>query len=246
MTVPGFTADWPDPPGVRTWQTTRAGGSSSGRYASQNLGAHVGDDPACVTANRDRLRDEPGLPAEPLWLDQVHGDRILAPDRGETGAADGAVTSAIGRVLVVMTADCLPVLIASRTGEVVGVAHAGWRGLAGGVLEAAIAAMQVPPAGIQVWLGPAITQDAFEVGDDVRQAFTGIDPAAAECFARNESGRWQADLYALTRQRLRHAGVSEIFGSERCTYGDPERYFSHRREAPCGRMASLIWREEPD
>jgi YfiH family protein len=244
MNDEGYAADWPGPSNVRTWQTTRAGGVSAGRYSSLNLGLHVGDDAAAVAANRERLRSRLDLPAEPVWLEQVHGRRILDLDRGETGPADGAVSASAGTVLAVMTADCLPVLLTTRAGDTVAIAHAGWRGLAAGVLQAAVEAMARDPAGILAWLGPAISQDAFEVGDEVMRAFTGADPGSAGAFRRNERGRWQADLYALARRALNRVGVDAVFGAPACTFGEPGRYFSHRREAPCGRMASLIWLEK--
>lgn len=238
----GYAADWPAPPGVRTWQTTRAGGASSGPYASLNLGLHVGDRQADVLANREHLAAALDLPAEPRWLEQVHGVRIVDADRGESGPADGAVASAAGVVLAVMTADCLPVLLATRDGRRIGVAHAGWRGLVAGVVDAAVAALGSDPAEVVAWLGPAISQPAFEVGDEVRAAFVAADPGAAYGFAPNARGRWQADLHWLTRRRLALAGVASVHGEPVCTHADP-RFFSHRREAPCGRMATLIWRE---
>lgn len=239
----GYTADWPAPERVRSWQTTRHGGVSQGTYSSLNLAAHVGDEPPAVATNRARLSDALGLPAEPVWLEQVHGIRVLNADRGVDGSADAAVSFKARRVLVVMTADCLPVLLTTSDGSRVGVAHAGWRGLASGVLEAAAGALECDPVEILAWLGPAISQPAFEVGDEVRAAFTALDPAAAGAFEQNARGRWQADLYALARAALGRAGVSKIYGGGACTYGEVERYFSHRREAPCGRMASLIWLE---
>jgi len=244
MSLPGYAADWSAPPGVRTWQTVRAGGVSREAYASLNLGLHVGDSAADVERNRLVLRDRLSLPAEPVWLDQVHGTRILDVDRGATGSADGAVTSRPGVVLAVMTADCLPVLLASDDGRQIGVAHAGWRGLAAGVLADAVAAFDRPPAALVAWLGPAISGPAFEVGNEVREAFLAQDPAAAEAFRQNARGRWQANLHLLARQRLAAAGVTTIHGEPDCTYGDAGRFFSHRREAPCGRMATLIWRED--
>jgi YfiH family protein len=243
VSPPGFSADWPAPSGIRTWQTQRAGGVSRGAWESLNLGAHVGDDQVAVADNRKRLVRELELPADPRWLEQIHGTCILDLDRGETGPADGAVTATPGRVLAVMTADCLPVLLAARDGSRVGVAHAGWRGLAAGVLEAAVTALDRAPDELLVWLGPAIGQAAFEVGDEVREAFVTTDTGAAAAFRPNSRGRWQADLHALACERLRRRGVELIYGSPQCTFSDPTRYFSHRREAPCGRMASLIWIE---
>lgn len=251
----GFSPDWPAPPGVCAWVTERAGGVSTGGYASLNLGAHVGDDPANVAANRGRLAGALELPQPPAWLEQVHGTAIYDLDAGNAenevglrspprcsglGPADGAVTGRRGVVAAVMTADCLPVLFCDRAGERVGVAHAGWRGLAAGVLPAAVAALRCVPQDLIAWLGPAIGPDAYEVGDDVRTAFPA--PAAAAAFRRNDRGRWQADLYALARLSLADAGVREVHGGGFCTFAARERFFSHRREAPCGRMATLIWR----
>jgi YfiH family protein len=245
MSADGFAADWPAPATVRTWQTTRRGGVSSGAFASLNLGLHVGDQPEAVAANRALLARRLILPGEPRWLEQTHGNRILNLDRGETGSADGATTKVAGVVLAIMTADCLPVLLATRDGQQIGAAHAGWRGLADGVLRAAVQRFECEPAGIMAWLGPAIGPEAFEVGAEVRAAFVDRDAAAAAAFVPNPRGRWQADLCWLARHQLRQAGIESIHGGSSCTFADAERYFSHRREAPCGRMASLIWLAAP-
>lgn len=241
--VPGTEADWPAPPQVRCRVSERRGGVSVGSYASLNLGTHVDDAPEHVRENRCRLQRGWQLPAEPCWLEQVHGTRIVALDREQARTADGAVTSRPGTVCAVLTADCLPVLFAEREGRRIGVAHAGWRGLAGGVIEAAVGAMGHPPAALLAWLGPAIGPAAYEVGDEVRAAFVAHDPGAATAFTPNARGRWQADLYALARRRLAQAGVEAVYGGGACTFSEPDRWFSHRREAPCGRMASLIWLE---
>jgi len=237
----GFAADWPVPARVRSWQTTRKGGVSQGPYASLNLAFHVGDDTEAVAINRVRLRAGLGLPSEPVWMDQVHGNRVLKVDAGDSGAADAAVTSEPGRVLAVMTADCLPVLLTTQGGETVGVAHAGWRGLAGGVIGAAVAAFDQAPSEMLAWLGPAIGAGAYEVGPEVRAAFVDQDPVAAAAFKRNTRGRWQADLVRLARMALLRSGVVEIYSGSVCTATHEADYFSHRREAPCGRMVSLIW-----
>jgi hypothetical protein len=240
----GFAPDWPAPPNVRAWVTERDGGTSAAAYSTFNLAAHVGDEPSAVAANRARLRAALGLPGEPAWLTQVHGRRVLDLDtEGPGEVADGAVTGSAGVVCAVLTADCLPVLLASPDGRRVGVAHAGWRGLASGVLPAAVAAIGGDPRGVFAWLGPAISSSAYEVGDEVRAAFTATDHRAGACFRRNARGRWQADLYALARLSLSSAGVVRVGGGDFCTFGEPERFFSHRREAPCGRMATLIWRD---
>lgn len=238
--------EWPAPPGVRALATGRAGGVSVGRYASLNLAAHVGDAPAAVSENRARLRTAAALPAEPGWLEQVHGTRVLDLDAwgaGGAGPADAAITRQMGRVCAILSADCLPVLLAARSGTAVGAAHAGWRGLAAGVIEATVRALAVPPASLIAWLGPAISPEHFEVGPEVRAAFLAVDPEAATAFVENARGRYQADLYRLARLRLERAGVSAVFGVQACTFADANRYFSHRREGPTGRQATLIWRE---
>ncbi len=249
MTLPGFAADWPAPAGVRTWQTVREGGCSNGRYASLNLGDHVGDDPAAVAANRAAVVDGLNVACDPVWLEQVHGTRIADLDsigrrRFSDAAAitaDGAMTRARGTVAAVMTADCLPVLLCNVAGTEVAAAHAGWRGLAAGVLEAAVAAFDAAPESVIAWLGPAIGAAAFEVGADVREAFVRLGPAYEAAFRENARGRWQADLYRLARCRLKAAGVRSISGGGYCTYTDSTRFFSHRRQNPCGRQATLIW-----
>ena len=237
----GFVPDWPAPARVRAWVSERAGGASAGSYATLNLATHVGDAPERVVENRARLAAAAALPAEPVWLEQVHGATVLDLDRDALAPADGAVTARVGVVCAVLTADCLPVLLADRAGRRVGVAHAGWRGLLNGVLPAAVRALRTAPAELVAWLGPAISAVAYEVGADVRDAYLERAPEAASCFAANERGRWQADLYALARASLGAAGVTDVYGGEFCTFGEDERFFSHRREAPCGRIATLIW-----
>jgi hypothetical protein len=232
--------DWPVPPRVRALVTTRAGGASAGPYASFNLGAHVGDDPGAVARNRARLRE--ALPAEPVWLEQVHGATVI--DAGAAPPlprADAAVARARHVVCAVLTADCVPVLLAARGGEAVAIAHAGWRGLAAGVIEAAVARMAVDPANLVAWLGPAIGPRAYEVGAEVRDAFVRDPPAAASAFAPRGDGRFLADLFALTRRRLDAAGVRAVHGGDRCTHSEAERFYSFRRERTTGRFASLVW-----
>ncbi len=238
--------EWPAPPGVRALATGRVGGVSIGRYASLNLAAHVGDAPAAVSENRARLRTAAALPAEPCWLEQVHGTRVLDLDAWSAqgaGPADAAITRQEGHVCAILSADCLPVLLAARSGSAVGAAHAGWRGLAAGVIEATVRALAVPPASLIAWLGPAIGPEHFEVGPEVRAAFLAVDPGAATAFVENARGRYQADLYRLARLRLERAGVGAVFGVQACTFAEANRYFSHRREGPTGRQATLIWRE---
>ena len=243
MAADAIEPDWPAPPNVRAFVSTRAGGVSVGGYASLNVGAHVGDRPDAVAANRRRLIATLGLPSEPRWLRQVHGTQVvtLGHARDAEPTADAAITREAGVVCCVQTADCLPVLLADRAGTIVGIAHAGWRGLAAGVVAATVAAMQVDPGALVAWLGPAISQPAYEVGAEVRDACIARDPGAAIAFAPNARGRWQADLYALARRALAAAGVAAACGGGFCTYAESQRFFSHRRSAPCGRMASLIW-----
>jgi YfiH family protein len=237
----GFVPDWPAPASVRSWVTGRAGGVSTGAYATLNLATHVGDDPADVAENRALLMAGIDLPSEPVWLEQVHGAAVLDLDVDAVTPADAAVTSRAGLVCTVLTADCLPVLLCDRAGRRIGVAHAGWRGLLNGVLPATVGAFGVRPRDLVAWLGPAIGPAAYEVGADVRDAYVAQDPAAERFFAPNARGRWQADLYGLARQSLNAAGVLAVAGGEFCTYADSGRFFSHRREAPCGRIATLIW-----
>lgn len=233
--------EWPAPARVHTLSTTRAGGLGAAPYDSLNLGTHVGDDPARVEANRAILRQ--ALPAEPYWLNQVHGVTVVEAGAEEgVPDADAAVSRQSGHVCAVMTADCLPVLFCDRAGSVVAAAHAGWRGLHEGVLEATVVAMAVPPGQILAWLGPAIGPDAFEVGGEVRAAFMGSDPAAEAAFRPSpRQHKWLADIYLLARQRLVRAGVGSIHGGGECTASDPARFFSYRRDGVTGRMASLIW-----
>ncbi len=234
---------WAAPRAVRAACSLRSGGASVAPFESLNLGQHVGDDPSAVAENRHRLAAALCLPGEPLWLEQRHGTRVADADT-ESGApeADAAVSREIGRVLAIQVADCLPVLLASRDGAVVAAAHAGWRGLAAGVLEATVAAMRAPPGQLLAWLGPAIGKEHFEVGEEVRAAFLAHDPAAAEAFAPNARGRWQCDLLALAHRRLAALGVLERSGTKLCTYAAGDRCFSYRRDGRTGRMAALIWR----
>lgn len=238
-----LAADWPNPPGVVAGCTFRAGGSSLGKFASLNLGHHVGDDNDAVVANRREFAALCALPSNPVWLNQVHGtDVVIDPGAAYTDPADAIVSRKADSVCAVLTADCLPVAIAARDGQEIGMVHAGWRGLFAGVIENTVSEFSTAIEDLQCWLGPAISQAAFEVGDEVRDAFTDADPGANHCFARNERGRWQADLYGLARRRLQALGVEAIYGGEHCTYSDPERFFSYRRDGQCGRMASFIFR----
>jgi len=238
--------EWPAPGRVHAVFTLRVGGVSAAPYDSFNVGAHVGDAPQAVEDNRRHLRESLRLPDEPVWLEQVHGtDVVELESPAGRRQADAAVTHSTGRVCVIQVADCMPVLFAAQDGSAVGAAHAGWRGLAGGVLEATVRALRVPPRELLAWLGPAISQEHFEVGDDVRAAFMVSDSGATEAFVPNTRGRWQCDLYALARRRLAALGVDNVFGGGWCTYADPARFFSFRRDGRCGRMAALIWLGAP-
>ena len=293
-----ITPEWPAPPGVRAAFTLRTGGASVAPYDSLNLGARIGDSPAAVAENRRRVRQKLRLPAEPVWLEQVHGVEVVevgdagprgrsgaeaAPAKGGGGVAGGGGADAVrvtgraggaagvaasvvgvagrgdpldrpptgdasvargpGQVCAIRVADCMPVLFAARDGSVVGAAHAGWRGLAGGVLEATIGRLRVPATELIAWMGPAIGPEHFEVGEDVRAAFAATDAGAAAAFVANTRGRWQCDLYALARRRLTSLGVSGIYGGGWCTFAEAGRFFSYRRDGQCGRMAALIWIE---
>lgn len=242
--LPLLVPDWPLPPNLRAVQTTRSGGVSAGPWDSLNLALHTGDNPEAVRHNRNRLSRSLDLAGVPIWPVQVHG-AVVAEAATITAAveADAVVARAPGQVCSVQTADCLPVLFATLDGQKVAAAHAGWRGLAGGVLEATLAALDHPPEQVTAWLGPAIGPGAFEVGPEVRAAFVCEQPAAADAFRQGTGDRWLADIYHLARLRLQRAGVCEIHGGGRCTFTESETFFSYRRDGTCGRMASLVWRE---
>jgi hypothetical protein len=238
--------EWAAPANVGALVTTRTGGVSAGPYATMNLGRRTGDDAEARAENERRLRKF--LPGDPVWLDQVHGTAVVTlTDEAGTSprpVADAAVTRVHGIVCAVLVADCLPVLLADAAGTAVGIAHAGWRGMAAGVLEATVAALcelGVKPGNVVAWLGPAIGASAFEVGDDVRDAFLAADPRAAACFAPHRQGKWLADLHGLARQRLAWSGVTRVDGDALCTFTDAARFHSYRRERESGRMAAAIW-----
>lgn len=243
MNEPKFILpDWPAPANVRAAVTTRAGGASRTPYDSFNLAAHVGDDPQAVAANRARLRELLKLPAEPVWLKQVHGVKVVNVASAENEPeADGGYTTKAGVVCAVLTADCLPVLLCDRAGTRVAALHAGWRGLAGGVIEAGVQALNVPGSELLAWLGPAIGPEAFEVGEDVRTAFVQQDNAAQVAFRPQANGKYLANIYMLARQRLAALGVTAVYGGGYCTVRERERFYSYRRDGATGRMASLIW-----
>jgi len=234
--------DWPAPANVKSLQTTRNGGLSVAPYHSLNLGGHVSDDAMTVAANRQLLN--PYVPSEPLWLEQVHGLTVVnAATASCLPQADASYTDHKGAVCAVMTADCLPVLLCDAAGTEVAAVHAGWKGLLDGVIEASVKTMKSPPQHLLAWLGPAIGPGAFEVGDDVRNAYIQHDAKAAEAFVKHGEGKWLGDIYQLARQRLNKLGVTQIYGGGLCTYSDEARFFSFRRDGVTGRMATLIWLE---
>ena len=233
--------DWPAPRKVHALSTTRIGGVSIGSYASLNLGEHVGDSPQAVAANRAQLqRYLHG--AMPRWLSQVHGVRVTRDGDTTHAPADAAVTARRDVACTIMTADCLPVIFCDKAGTRVAAAHAGWRGLSAGVLEATLADMGGKPGDVMAWMGPAIGPKAYEVGEEVRRAFVAHSAEAAEAFTPGRAaGKWWCDLYLLARQRLTAAGVKDVCGGGFCTFTDKERFFSFRRDGHCGRMATLVW-----
>ena len=235
---------WPAPASVQAIATTRQGGVSQGAWASFNLGQHCGDQADHVAINHQRLAAQ--LPAAPHWLRQVHGTRVIHLDDWSPGIeADGAWTDRPDVVVAILTADCLPVLLADRQGSLVAGLHAGWRGLAGGILSAGVAALPITPDRLVAWLGPAISAAAYEVDDPVREAFVSQHVEWSKYFPVNARGRYQADLKGLAREQLAAAGVADIVDSDLCTAGQPERFFSWRRDGGrTGRQASLIWRRD--
>ncbi|MDD2767805.1 MAG: peptidoglycan editing factor PgeF [Methylococcus sp.] len=220
----------------------RGGGASDGVYAGLNLGTHVGDDLDAVAANREYVRRMLDLPAEPAWLRQVHGSDAVEAGMDAEPAADASYTRATGVVCAVMTADCLPVLLCTKDGKGVAAVHAGWKGLAGGVIESAVGSLGTGE--LMAWLGPAIGPEAFAVGGEVRTVFLEQDAASDAAFRPGDNGRWLADIYLLARLRLRRLGVSDVYGGRWCTYTDAGRFFSYRRDGVTGRMATLIWRDQ--
>lgn len=248
-----LSAGWAAPPGVKVFTTLRSGGVSSAPYDSLNLGGHVGDDPDRVRQNRALVRESRGWTIEPRWLNQVHGTTVLKQSltgaSNPAGDADGAVTASVGVPLVIMTADCLPVVACDRAGTVVGAFHAGWKGLLAGVLEEGLSAMDRSAADLMVWIGPAIGPDSYQVGPEVREAFLASDPAHAGEFAADGPGRWKFDLAGAAVRRLNRWGVTDVTRTPWDTYRDADLFFSHRRQSlgtggPCGRMGTFICLEE--
>jgi hypothetical protein len=239
-------AKWPAPPGVHAVTTLRHGlGVSSAPFDHFNLGSRCGDDADAVIENRRQLQAALHLPSPPRWLRQVHGVDVAVEPGFDEPEADAAITATPGTVLAILTADCLPVVLASKTGDDIGAAHAGWRGLCAGVLEATVGAMHTPAQQLIAWLGPAAGPQAYEIGEDVFAAFVQRDPAAAAAFVATRPGHWMVDLYALARQRLQAVGVTAVFGGDHCTISDPAQFFSHRRDQRGGRIATLVWQQQP-
>ena len=232
--------DWPAPANVRAFITTRTGGVSEGPFTSFNLGLRAGDDSQSVTVNRERLRAM--IPAEPKWLRQVHGNVVADADTlVDIPEADASVARRPGTVCVIQIADCVPVLLTDRAGTTVAIAHAGWRGLASGVVEKTIERTALAAGNLIAYLGPGIGPRAFEVGADVRDAFITADPGSDAAFSPHVPGKWLADLFTLARRRLSAAGVTGVYGGRDCTYSDAKRFYSYRRDRTTGRMAALIW-----
>ena len=246
MSFDVLTPQWSAPSHVKAVSTLRCGGVSQGGYESLNLGAHVGDDVQSGEYNRQRLQDRLNLPSTPVWLEQVHGCQVVTLGGGSPLLdikADASFSARPGVVCAVLTADCLPVVFTNRMGTKVAVAHAGWRGLAEGVLESTVETMAESSENLIAWLGPAIGPSAFEVGEEVVAEFTRYLPIAEQAFlAQSQAeGKWLADIYMLARQRLEQIGVTEISGGVYCTYTDSEKFFSYRRSGVTGRMATLVW-----
>ncbi len=236
-----MAAEWPAPAQVHAGITTRQGGNSRHPFQGFNLALHVGDDPAAVTANRAELRRGLNLPQEPCWLQQVHGNRVVDAATGPAQAADSCVASSTGQVCAVLVADCVPLLLTDLAGSQVAAIHAGWRGLAAGIIGAALAAMNTRPELVLAWIGPCIGPDSYTVGADVRAACLHLHPEAADCFEPGAPERWRADLKQLARVQLQQHGVRGIHGSDLCVHENPELFYSHRRDGHTGRMAALIW-----
>ncbi len=238
-------ADWPAPANVYAGTSQRQGGSSQGTYASLNLAMHVGDDNQKVAENRSRL----GLPCEPVWLNQVHGlsvvnaGKVVVENPGQVSEADASYTDRAGVICAVLTADCLPVLLCDRAGSRVAAVHAGWRGLAAGIIGRAVTAFQVPGDHLLAGLGPAIGPHAYEVGEEVRECFLQMEADAESAFRPARTGHWWMDIYSLARQQLAQQAVTAVYGGDHCTWQEADSFYSYRRDGVTGRMASVIWFE---
>ncbi len=243
-TASGFEAEWPAPEGVRSWVTTRSGGVSRPPYDSMNLATHVGDRVEDVLHNRQLLQDWVRLPTEPVWLNQLHQTRVVElPTEGSMPTADGSWSRQPGVVCAVLTADCLPILITNRSGTAVAALHAGWRGLAAGIIEQGLRCFSEPCESLMVWLGPSIGQPSYEVGEEVREKFCQLAEESEEMFLPSPGGRWLASMAGLARQQLSRLGVTSIYGGEWDTFREDEQFFSYRRDGESGRFATLIWLE---
>lgn len=246
--------DWPAPANIHAATTLRTGGVSQDTYFSLNPATHVSDDNGRVRQNRQIIREMLDLPAEPVWLDQIHSNRaVKAVKTASLQQADASYTNESGVVCAVMTADCLPLLVCSADGAQVAAIHAGWRGLLAGVISNTVEAMQIPPNSLHckrgfsgdllVWLGPAIGPDRFEVGTEVRDAFLEKSAEFNNAFKEQNKDKWLADIYQLARVELAAIGIAKVYGGTHCTFTEIERFYSYRRDTQTGRMASLIWRE---
>ncbi|BFM49425.1 peptidoglycan editing factor PgeF [Marinomonas sp. THO17] len=243
-TIDLITPNWPVPASIKAYVSTRHGGNSAAPYLSLNLGNHVGDDVALVARNRQIFAEQISMPDTVIWLNQVHGTNVVKlPLTDVVESADAAFSCQVEQVCAVLTADCLPVFLCDPQAQEVAVVHAGWRGLCEGVIESCLKYFSSPHR-IIAWLGPAIGPQAFEVGQDVYNAFCEKDSLAKTAFRQGENGKWLADIYLLAKQRLSAYGVLQVYGGDYCTFSDEEEFFSYRRDGVTGRMASVIWFEE--
>jgi YfiH family protein len=233
--------DWDTPRGIEALCTTRVEGVSSAPYDCLNLGKHVGDEDEQVNRNRQQLRESLELPRDPDWINQIHGSQVVTLEKDQNRDADAAITRQTGRIAAVMVADCLPILVASRDATEVAAIHAGWRGLQAGVIQSSLRAMHAPPGSLLAWIGPAISQANFEVGDDVRDAFLNTNPMNADFFIAHGAGHWLCDLGGIAEQILKQLGVSAVSRDQHCTFRDKDLFYSYRRNGVTGRQAALIW-----
>lgn len=234
--------DWPAPANIKAATTLRTGGFSTGQYHSLNLAMHVGDDVGKVQQNRDLIKNSLNLPAEPVWLEQIHGNKVVnAGTAGINVQADASYSDQQGVVCAVMTADCLPLLLCDRGGSCIAAVHAGWRGLLAGVIANTVKAMKKDD--LMVWLGPAIGPACFQVGGEVKDAFVNQNLEYEAAFTEQSREKWLADIYQLAKIHLAALGVTRIYGGDFCTYSEQERFYSYRRDKQTGRMTTLIWRD---
>lgn len=243
MTNNWITPDWPAPLGIKAASTLRTGGISKGDFASWNLADHVNDDADHVKINRQRLRQQLQLPSKPIWLNQIHGNRVITATNDATNtSADASYSRQAGIICTVMTADCLPLLLCSKDGLCVAAVHCGWRGLLAGIINQTCLAMKLSNDSL-VWMGPAIGSQVFTVGSEVRQLFIANNAAYRPAFVGQAKGKWLADIYRIARINLAEIGITQIYGGNRCTYSENQHFFSYRKQNQTGRMATLIWRE---